>query len=86
MDEVVSVDGRGRVSLGRLLPEGVTQFLAHREPDGSILLEPAVTVSVAEARLHANPDLLARIEASVAEPERATEVDLNERRTARRRG
>jgi hypothetical protein len=62
MPEHLQVDSRGRVTLGRLAAEGVRHYLAHPQPDGSILLEPAEVISAAEARLRENPELLARLE------------------------
>lgn len=84
-DEVVSADARGRVSLGRILPEGVTQFLAHREPDGTVVLEPAVTISLAEARLHANPELHAELVAAAQPGAERMQIDLAEQRRRRQR-
>lgn len=81
--QTLPVDGRGRVSLGRLVPEGVTQFLAHQQPDGSVLLEPAQVVSAAEAGVRRDPELLARIEDAAAHPERAVKLDRAARRAAR---
>ena len=66
MAEHLQVDSRGRVTLGRLAAEGVRHYLAHPQPDGSILLEPAEVISTAEARLRENPELLARLEREAA--------------------
>lgn len=73
MDEpthLLEVDDRGRTSLARLGGSG-RRYLAHTEPDGTIVLEPAVVMTELEARLHANPELHARITDAAAHPERA---------------
>jgi hypothetical protein len=62
---VVDVDSRGRVSLGRLRQEGTERYLAHVEHDGTIILQPAVVMSAAEARLLNDPALVARIKAGI---------------------
>jgi adenine-specific DNA-methyltransferase len=41
------------------------------EPGGVIVLEPAVVMSAAQARLNASPELLAQVTDAIAHPERA---------------
>ena len=54
----VRADARGRLSLG--VPNA--EYLLHEQPDGSVILEPAVTISTMEAALLANGQLQDRIE------------------------
>ena len=64
-------DSRGRVSLARLVSTPADRYLAREEPGGVIVLEPAVVMSAAQARLNAAPDLLAQVTDAIAHPERA---------------
>lgn len=54
---LVDVDNRRRVPLGRLGNRDHTRYVAHDEPDGTIVLEPAVVMTETEARLWRNPEL-----------------------------
>jgi len=68
---LLELDSRGRVALGSLGADR-QRYLAHRNDDGTIVLEPAVVLSELEARLHANPELHERIKAAAsASPEQA---------------
>lgn len=62
---VIDVDSRGRVSLGKLLREGTERYLAHVEPDGTVILQPAVVMSAAEAKLLGQPGLVTSIRAGI---------------------
>jgi len=64
----VELDDRRRVSLGKVGRH--SRYLVHEESDGTIILEPAVVLSEAEARFMANADLVAQIEDNRAHPER----------------
>jgi hypothetical protein len=66
-DHVVELDSRGRISLGRLGRAGTQRYLARVEDDGTIVLQPPVVVSAFEARLLANPALVARIQSGLAD-------------------
>lgn len=71
MDEVVlELDGRRRVSLGRLGRPEHRRYLATEEPDGTIVLTPAVVMSALEAKFLANRKLVERVEANRASPSR----------------
>jgi hypothetical protein len=72
-DVIVETDPRGRVSLARLGVQGGHRYIGRIEPDGTVVLEPAIVMTEAEARLRANPELLARIEDNMAHPERWVE-------------
>lgn len=71
MDEVLlEVDDRRRVTLGKLGKPEHRRYLAAEEPDGTIILSPAVVMSALEARFLANTELVERIEESRRHPER----------------
>lgn len=67
---LLEVDARGRTSLARLGGSG-RRYLAHAEPNGTIVLEPAIVITEVEARLHANPELHAQVTEAAAHSERA---------------
>jgi hypothetical protein len=71
-DIIVELDGRRRASLGRIGRAEHTRYLAHEEPDGSIVLTPAVVMSEIEASFLRNRHLVAAIEENRAHPERAS--------------
>jgi hypothetical protein len=66
---LIELDARGRVSLQKVGPKH-TQYLAELQPDGSILLTPAVVMSVAEANFLQNTALVESIEEARRHPER----------------
>lgn len=70
-DIIVELDSRRRASLGRIGRAEHTRYLAHEEPDGSIVLEPAVVLSELEASFLRNRALVNTIEDNRAHPERA---------------
>lgn len=80
---LVEVDGRGRVSLGRLAGRSHRRYLAHEEPDGTVILTPAVVMSQLEARFLANPQLVARVERNRREPDRLVRRRGSPRRSRR---
>ncbi|OFW65144.1 MAG: hypothetical protein A2135_03260 [Actinobacteria bacterium RBG_16_67_15] len=55
---LVELDQRRRVSLGKLGHADHTRYLASVEPDGTIVLRPAVVMTELEARLLANGELV----------------------------
>ncbi len=71
MDQVlVELDGRRRVSLGKVGRPEHTRYLVSEEPDGSLVLTPAVVLSETEANLLSNRALVDRIETNRRNPER----------------
>lgn len=71
MDEVLlEVDDRRRVTLGKLGKPEHRRYLAAEEPDGTIILSPAVVMSELEARFLANTELVEQIEGNRRHPER----------------
>ena len=71
MDEVlVELDERRRLSLGKMGKPEHRRYLAAEQPDGTIILTPAVVMSELEARFLANRALVERIEENRRHPER----------------
>ena len=81
-DVVVEADERGRVSLGRAGVQPNQRYVAHVEPDGTVILTPAAVVTSYEARFLQDTRLVEQIADNRAHPERLKKVD----RKARRRG
>jgi hypothetical protein len=65
---LIDMDERGRVSLGRLHP-APGPYLGVVEPDGTVVLRPAAVMTKSQARLLANPELMAEIDAFAADPD-----------------
>jgi hypothetical protein len=61
---LIELDSRSRASLKSLATH--QRYLAEVEPDGTIVLTPAVVMSAAEARLMARTDILEMVEANRA--------------------
>lgn len=72
MPHLIELDARRRVALGKLGKPEHTRYLVTEHPDGSLLLTPAVVMTVHEAALLRNPELVAQIEEDLADPSRAT--------------
>jgi hypothetical protein len=68
-DILIELDDRRRASLGRVGRAEHRRYLAHEEPDGTVVLVPAVVMPESVARLLANPELLAQVEPTVVDPE-----------------
>ena len=66
---LVEVDSRRRIALGKLGNPDHVRYLVEEQPDGSLLLTPAVVMTQHDAALLKNPEILARIEAELADPE-----------------
>ena len=75
MDEpvLVTLQDRSRANLGKLAEHD--RYLVHREPDGTLIWEPAEVISVTEARLLADKKLRKVIEANRADPGRLRRRD-----------
>jgi hypothetical protein len=63
---LVVLDDRMRAPLGRIADR--KEYLVHREPSGRIVLEPAVTLTEAELRLHDDAAFWARVATAIDEP------------------
>jgi hypothetical protein len=66
---LIELDDRRRVSLGKLGHHA--RYLASEQEDGTIILEPAVVLTEAEARFLTNSELVATIEENRQHPERS---------------
>jgi hypothetical protein len=64
---LLEVDSRRRISLGPLAKHD--RYLVVVEDDGTIILTPAVVMSVAEARLRAATETVRRIDEFLDNPE-----------------
>jgi hypothetical protein len=63
---LIELDDRRRVSLGRLASHD--RYLATVEPDGTIVLHPAVVMTAAQAKLDDRPELSTGIDTFLADP------------------
>lgn len=77
----MDVDRRGRVSLGRVAKASHRRYLAHEEPDGTVVLTPAVVMSELEARFLTNRRLVERVERNRREPDRLVRRPRSSRST-----
>ncbi|WP_420622487.1 hypothetical protein [Candidatus Poriferisodalis sp.] len=71
MSQLVELDARRRVALGRLGNPEHNLYLVDEEADGTLIFTPAVVMSAHEATLLRHPELVAQIEADQADPSRA---------------
>lgn len=69
-DVLVELDGRLRVSLGKLGLAPHSRYLVTKEADGRLIFTPAAVVPEIEARFLANTELLERVAANRADPSR----------------
>lgn len=65
-DTLIELDDRRRASLGKLGHH--QRYLAHEEPDGTLVFTPAAVMSEHQARLLSHPDMMAGIDTFVATP------------------
>ena len=65
--QLVELDARRRVALGRLGNPEHNRYLVTEHPDGSLLLTPAVVMTAHEAALLRHPELVAQIEQDLAD-------------------
>ncbi len=70
---LVTLQDRSRANLAKLAEHD--RYLVHREPDGTLIWEPAEVMSVTEARLLADEDLKKVIAATRADPGRLRRRD-----------
>ena len=71
MAQLVELDSRRRVALGRLGRPEHQRYLVTEEPDGTLVFTPAVVMTAHEAALLRRPELVEQIEANQADPTRA---------------
>ena len=70
---LVTLQDRSRANLGKLAEHD--RYLVHREPDGTLIWEPAEVMSVTEARLLADQSLMTVVAKNRTEPERLRRRD-----------
>lgn len=80
MSQLVELDSRRRISLGRLGRPEHRRYLVTEEPDGTLVLTPAVVMTAHEAALLRRPDLVERIESDLANPDRAVRSPIRRER------
>jgi len=66
---LVELDARRRVTLGKIARH--SRYLVREQPDGTLILEPAVVMTELQLKLLQRPDELAMLEDALAHPERA---------------
>jgi hypothetical protein len=59
---IVELDSRRRLSLSKVGHPEYTRYFLHEEPDGTIVLTPAVVMTAFEAKVIAHPELARRFE------------------------
>lgn len=67
---LIELDERRRASLRRLGHKEHRLYIADTEPDGTIVLRPAVVTTELAGRTESRPEVQAAIERSVGHPER----------------
>lgn len=75
-DGIVWPDGRGRLALGPYLDDRFTSYAVDVSSDGSIILTPALTISVRELAVLRDPELSAQLEHGMTEAAEGNLVDL----------
>lgn len=71
MQHLVELDSRRRITLGRLGKPEHDRYLVNEEPDGTLVLTPAVVMSAHEAALLRHPELVEQIKSDQADPSAA---------------
>ena len=71
MPQLVELDSRRRVALGRLGNPEHDRYLVTEHTDGTLVFTPAVVMTAHEAALLRHPELVEQIEADRANPTRA---------------
>jgi hypothetical protein len=72
---LIELDSRRRAALGRLARHD--RYLVHEEPDGTLVLVPAVVMARQEAELlRGNPAFVASMREKMRHPERLTRRSL----------
>ncbi len=69
-EQLVELDERRRVSLGRIGRQEHTRYLVSEEADGTLVFTPAVVLSELELKLLANDELVDEILSNRADPSR----------------
>ena len=72
-DILVTLREKSRVNLGKIAEHD--RYLVHREPDGTLIWEPAEVMSVSEARLLSDKSFEAVVAANRGDPSRLRRRD-----------
>jgi hypothetical protein len=67
MEKLVELDAKRRVALGRLERHSDIRYMARDEPDGTVVLTPAIVMPASQARFMADPGRVAALGRAVAE-------------------
>lgn len=62
---LVQKDSRGRVTLGNALSD--RQYIVNVESNGTVVLEPAVIMSLHDHELQSQPEILKQVQAGIAD-------------------
>ena len=81
MPQLVELDARRRVALGRLGKTEHSRYLVTEQPDGTLIFTPAVVMTQHEAALLRHPELVEQIEADQADPSRLVRSKARRPRT-----
>ncbi len=81
---LVTLQDRSRVNLGKLATHD--RYLVHREPDGTLIWEPAEVMSRTEARLLANEQLMQVVTKNRADPSHSAREIVPQRHATDRGG
>ena len=76
MSVLLELGAGRRASFGKIGHPEHTRYLATTEPDGTVILTPAVVMSASQARLLERPDIAEIIDHLNAEPGAAVADDL----------
>lgn len=72
-------DAKGRVTLGKLA-EGVSSYVAKRQEDGKIILEPFIEVPAAERWLYGNAEAIASVRRGIGDARRGRTKKVAQRK------
>ena len=67
MERLLAVDNKRRVALGRLGRSADTHYIARDEPDGTVVLTPAVVMPSSQARFMTDPGRVEALNKAAAE-------------------
>ncbi|HVM53807.1 MAG TPA: hypothetical protein VM262_11465 [Acidimicrobiales bacterium] len=70
---LITIQDRSRANVGKIADHD--RYLVHREPDGTLIWQPATVIPAVEARLLADERLMKVIEANRADPGRLRHRD-----------
>jgi hypothetical protein len=70
---LITIQNRSRANVGKVADHD--RYLVHREPDGTLIWEPAEVISTTESRLLADGQLLKVIAANREDPSRLRRRD-----------